>query len=113
MSDKVVIMESTDSNISGTFALAADNQVLPAPGFGKRWVITSFVIQNESQSATTMILHNGAPVNGWRCYAANQGDGLSKDFSDAHPWKLAYNTPLYLYLSGANSCGYSIQYHSE
>jgi hypothetical protein len=69
------------------------------------------VIQNESATATTMELQD--IVTRWRCLGQNQGDGLAMVFSPFQPWKLTEATALTLKLSGANSCGYSVQYAIE
>jgi hypothetical protein len=101
--------------IEGTAAASGDNVIIAAPGTGQRLVVTAFVIQNESATATTMILKDGdSPTGGrWRCLGQNQGDGLAMIFHPQHPWRLSLNSPLVLNLSGANQCGYSVQYYTE
>ena len=100
------------THISGTKDTSGDNELIPAPGAGKRIVVTSFVIQNESSSATTMILKDGSS-NKWRFLGQNQGDYLSKDFGLKQEWRLTANQALNLNLSGNNQCGYSIAYFIE
>lgn len=97
----------------GTVVTTADNPVLLAPGGGNRIVVTAFCIQNESGTATTMILRAAATTNGWRCLGQNQGDGLSIVFAVGREWRLPENTALNLNLSGNNSCGYSVSWFLE
>ena len=108
MNQNIFIVERSDLNVSGT--VAANATLIVAPGPNRHIVVTSFAIQNESQVATTIILRNG-PADCWRCYAPLQGDGLAMNFPPNHPWKLGNNLPLAIALSGANACGYSIQYY--
>ena len=98
---------------NNTVAASGDNEVVATPLTGQRIVVTSFVIQNESQTATTMILRAGTSSNGWRYLAAAQGSYLSMVFAYGHEWRLPANTPLNLNLSGANQCGYSVSWYLE
>lgn len=97
--------------VCGTKAVAGNNTLVAAPAAGYRLVVWSFVIQNESATATTMILKDA--VDRWRVLGQNQGDGLAMAFDAQQPWRLNAATALTLNLSGANSCGYSIQYSVE
>ena len=108
----VGVVEKTMSYATGTAATSGDNTLVSTPGAGNRLVVTLFVIQNESATETTMILKSGA-TNRIRLLAQSQGDGLSTVFPVGQAWKLAENEALVLNLSGANSCGYSIQYYTE
>lgn len=96
---------------AGTKAAAGVNTLIPAPAAGFRIVVYSFVIQNESANATTMELQDA--VTRWRVLGQNQGDGLAMAFDALQPWRLNAATALSLRLSGANSCGYSVQYAIE
>lgn len=96
---------------AGTKAAAGVNTLIAAPAAGYRIVVYSFVIQNESAVATTMELQDA--VTRWRVLGQNQGDGLAMAFDALQPWKLNAATALTLRLSGANSCGYSVQYAIE
>lgn len=98
---------------TGVVATANDNELYPTPGANKRIVVAAFVMQNESQTATTMIMRSGATVNGWRCLGQNQGDGLNKTWPEGREWRLNWNEPLNLWLSGANQCGYSFEIFIE
>jgi len=100
--------DGTGTLISGTKAAAGDNTLISAPAAGLSIVVDWFTIQNESATATTMILKAGA-AEGPRYLAQNQGDGLGV----AIAWKLPAATALLLNLSGANSCGYTVAYHLE
>lgn len=80
----------------------------PATG---RIVLRAFQLQNESSTATTIVLRNGTREI-WRVLCQNQGDGCGYDFGTAG---LILNEGLNLNwtLSGANSCGYNILYYIE
>jgi hypothetical protein len=97
--------------VCGTKAVSGNNTLIAAPATGSRIVVWSFVIQNESATATTMILKDA--VDRYRVLGQNQGDGLAMVFDAMQPWRLNAATALTLNLSGANSCGYSIQYSIE
>jgi hypothetical protein len=96
---------------AGTKAVSGLNTLIAAPAAGFRIVVYSFVIQNESATATTMELQD--VVTRWRVLGQNQGDGLAMAFDAMQPWRLTAATALTLRLSGANSCGYSVQYAVE
>jgi hypothetical protein len=108
----VGITEKSLAYATGTAALSGDNTLVAAPGANIRLVVTAFTIQNESATATTMILKS-ASTNRWRVLGQAQGDGLAMTFPVGQGWKLAANEALLLNLSGANSCGYSVQYYTE
>jgi len=97
---------------TGTTAAAGQPELIAAPGAGVQIIVTAFVIQNESATATTMRLEAGAVAH-FRVLAQNQGDGLSGTFEVGREWELPANTALNLWLSGANSCGYSIVYYTQ
>lgn len=99
-------------NVCGTASSAGDNAIIAAPAAGTRIVITKYVIQNESATATTMLLKDGATAFR-RILAQNQGDGLAEKFSSDEYKRLAAATALNFNLSGANSCGYSVDYFIE
>jgi len=98
---------------NGTRAIAGDNELVAAPGVGRRLVVTAFVIQNESATALIMRLRSGVTANGWRCLGQNQGDGLAMTFGPGSEWKLHPNDPLNLELSNADTCAISISYYTE
>ncbi len=104
--------ERTITVVTGTAASSGDNSLIAAPGVGVKIVVCGFVIQNESSTATTLILRDGT-TSKIRCYAKNQGDGLSQVFTPDARWKLTANTALNLNLSGANTCGYTVWYYTE
>lgn len=96
---------------AGTKAASGLNTLIAAPAAGYRIVVYAFVVQNESATATTMELQDA--VTRWRVLGQNQGDGLAMAFDALQPWRLNEATALTLKLSGANSCGYSVQYAIE
>lgn len=96
--------------VAGTIATSGDNTIVAAPGAGISIYITHLVLQNESTTATTIILKGSG--NLLRCLGQTQGSGLALTFPERREIKLAANTALILNLSGANSCGYSIGYYT-
>ncbi len=97
------------TRITGTKAASGDNELIAAPGVGQHIEVRWFIIQNESATATTMILKDGATAT-IRYLAQNQGDGLTHRFPSGAPWALTANAALNLNLSGANQCGYTVEY---
>lgn len=98
--------------ISGTATTAGDNVIVAAPGTGKRIVVTSFVVQNESSTANTIILKSGSNEH-FRILGQSQGDSFSKDFFPSAFWELDENAALNLSLSTSHQCGYSIAYYTD
>jgi hypothetical protein len=98
--------------VTGTVSDSGDNELVAAPGSNIRIIVVAFVIQNESSTATTMILKEGSTAR-FRVLGQNQGDGLTFCFAPGREWKLAANTALNLNLDGANACGFSIAYYTE
>ena len=96
--------------VTGTISSSGDNTIVSAPGSGLSIYITYLVLQNESSTATTIILKDSA--NRLRCLGQSQGSSLALTFPERRELKLATNTALILNLSGANSCGYSIGYYT-
>jgi hypothetical protein len=95
--------------VSGTVAAAGPTTLIQTPGAGKRIVITAFQLQNESSTATTIILMaDGAEF--WRVLGQNQGDGCGYPIADL---RMPTNTALRIKLSGTNACGYNIGYNIE
>ena len=113
---KLGLLEQTDNGaslvVTGTKAASGDNSLIAAPGAGLCIVVEGFALQNESATATTLILKEdvGAEaVSLFRYYAHTQGAGVTWNY----PKKLTANKALNLNLSGANSCGYTVWYHIE
>jgi len=106
----IPIVEHTEC---GTAAVSGNNTLLAAPGAGKRIVISAFMVQNGSATATTAILRSASTSNGWRLLGQNQGDGLAMSFANGREWRLNENEALVLNLSGANTHNYSIQWWVE
>lgn len=104
--------EKTVTVVTGTASSSGDNALIAAPGASTRIVVCWVVIQNESSTATTLILRDGT-TSKIRVLGQNQGDGLSMVFPPDARWKLTANTALNLNLSGANSCGYTVGYYTE
>jgi hypothetical protein len=100
----------TISYKTGTVSTSGDNTIVAAPGTGLSIYITHLVLQNESATATTIILKDSG--NRLRCLGQTQGSGLALTFPERRELKLVANTALILNLSGANSVGYSIGYYT-
>ena len=98
--------------ITSTTAAAGQTQLVAAPGVGVRIAVSSFMIQNESVTATTVLMQAGG-ASAIRGLLQNQGNALSGSFLVGREWKLPANTALNLWLSGANSHGYSVAYYTE
>jgi hypothetical protein len=97
---------------TGTTAAAGLTALVGAPGANVRIVVSSFMIQNESTTATTVIMQEGGvPI--MRALLQTQGAALSGAFLVGREWKLPANTALNLNLSAANSHGYSVVYYTE
>lgn len=95
--------------LSGVISASGDNTIISAPGENFAIWVTHLILQNESATATTIILKDSA--NRIRCLGQLQGDGLSLVLPVGREIRLVTNTPLILNLSGANNCGYSIGYY--
>lgn len=98
------------TDITGTIASSGDNTIIASPGAGLSIYITRLIIQNESSTATTIILKDSSS-NKLRILAQSQGDGIAQAYSERREIQLAQNSPLIFNLSGANSVGYSIGYY--
>lgn len=96
---------------TGTAASSGDNTLIAAPT-GAQIKIVALQIQNESATATTMILKFGSTAK-WRTLAQLQGDGISLSLPLGREWLVGSGNALVLNLSAANSCGYSIAYYVE
>lgn len=99
-------------SVTGTKNGNGDNELIAAPGAKVRIVITSITLQNESTTATTMILKAGSTAF-LRVLGQNQGNGRALDLPPGREYRLPLNTALNLNLSGANQCGYTIFYYLE
>lgn len=98
--------------LAGTTNTLGVNTLVAAPGAGLRLVVRYFLIQNESGTATTIILRDGG-ADAFRKLLQNQGDSLELVLDAGNEWELDTNVALNLVLSGANQIGYSIGYWAE
>lgn len=96
----------------GTTNTLGVNTLVAAPGAGLRIIVRYFLIQNESQTGTTIILRDGG-ADAFRKLLPSQGDSLELVLDAGNEWELATNVALNLVLSGANQIGYSIGYWVE
>jgi hypothetical protein len=94
-----------------TIAASGDNTIIAAPGAGLRLVIKSLTVQNESSTATTVLVQWGSAVKERRLL--NQYGVLAILHEAGSEWALPVNTALIVNLSGANSHGYSVTYAVE
>ena len=98
---------------AGTKAASGDNTLVAAPASGYRLVIKGWHVQNESSTATTTLLKDGASSTLYRYLAQNQGDGIGRVYEQGFELRLTAATALILNLSGANSHGYWVEYWTE
>jgi hypothetical protein len=104
------------ANFGGEMAVACSTgrrrqyAIIPAPGTGKRLVVYTAMVQNESATDTTVRLIDIVPR--FRALLSQYG-WLPLAFGLQVAWKLTENTALTINLSGANSHGYSVQYSIE
>jgi len=108
----VEIAEKTITTQATTEADSGDNTLVAGPGSGQRIVVSSIVVQNESATATTILLKSGANTKR-RALLQNQGDGVAWSFPPGREWKLGDNEALIVNLSGANSHGVTVDYYTE
>lgn len=92
----------------GTKADSGDNTVIAAPAAGYALVLFYLHVQNETTTATTVLVKHGSTTVG-RFLAQNQGDGWLRDYSEC-PVIMPAATALVVNLSAANSHGYTVEY---
>ena len=92
----------TSSATSGTKATAGNNTILAAPGAGKRIVVHTVWVQNESATDTTVQL-----IDVVARFRALLNQYKTVLFTN---WALNENTALTMNLSGANEISYRVQY---
>lgn len=100
---------------TGTIAASGDQTIIGAPAAGTQICITQLRIQNESSTATTVIIKLGA-TNGQqigRVLCQNQGDGIDNIYPVEDAIRVGTGLAFVLNLSGNNSIGYSIKYFLE
>ena len=108
---RVGIAEKTLVSVSSTCATAGDNELIAAPGVGNRIVLTFLQVQNESSTKTTAVVKGAA--SGFARAVLGGDASFARDYQVGREKKLAENAALNLNLSGANSHGYSVDYHIE
>jgi len=106
------IAVDTITTTAATHANSGDNTVIAAPAAGNRLVIKAIVVQNESATATTILLKSGSNTKR-RALLQNQGDGVAWVFGRGDEWRLGTAEALVLNLSGANSHGVTVDYLTE
>jgi hypothetical protein len=111
---RFVPVTQTALGVCSTTASSGDNTVITGTPL-KKIVLTSIILQNESVNPVTMILYDGASPTTplLRCLAEYQGDGIALVSPSDVRRKLTAGNSLILNLSGAYSCGYSIDYYLE
>ena len=109
------VASELENSIEGTVATAGNTQVGPTPAATERIVITAFQIQNETATATTVLLKDGiAPAAGrWRVRCPSDGGGAIVTFDGQHPLRLSAGNRITLNLSVATTVGYSFQFYRE
>lgn len=101
--------------VTGTKNASGDNTLITGAS-GRRIVLVDITLQNESATATTMVLYDaasqvGSPLE--RFLGQTQGSFVSKVYPVDYRPKCMPGQNLVLNLSGANSCGYTIHYYYE
>ena len=102
--------------VSGQISSSGDNELIAAPGAGKRLVIHEFHIVNEDSSAVTVLVRQADKTSeAFRAHLAAAGDAFSWEdkgnFDDE--WHLDLNTALEANLDGAIAVGYTIRYNIQ
>lgn len=97
------------THVAGSHSTSGDNTVIAAPASGKQVVISSFVIQNESGTDTTVLLKFGAATV-LRLVLPAKGDGIMWQFPDGLCWKAGDAAAVVVNLSGANAVAVSVSY---
>jgi hypothetical protein len=100
------------TKITASTNTSGDSTLVAAPAAGMQIVITTLILQNESATATTLIVKAGTTAV-LRTLAQNQGDGLALVFPPGQGLALGSAAALVLNLSGANACGYTIFYYVD
>jgi len=102
----------TLTHFTGAKAASGSNQIVAAPGSGTRIVVVSFMIQNASTVATTVIMEDGT-TDVFTALLQTQGAALSGAFLPGYEWRLADNAALQVNLSAANSHNVNVSYFTE
>ncbi len=107
---------------SGAPASAGDNTLVAAPGAGLRIVPMFLLIQNNTTTADTGLLYDGASATGTKLFTMlmqNQGDGYTGpcafvgDDGKIHQIKLTANTALVLNKAQAVATNVTVWYYTE
>ena len=112
---------ATLSVYSGAPALAGDNPLIAAPGAGKGMVPVFIMLQNNTATADTLLLYDGASATGTKLATVlvqNQGDGLIVNttfqggFKPYH-LKCSENKALVLNKAQAVATNVTVWYYTE
>ena len=107
----VGVAEKSLTWVTGTVSASGDTTIISAPGSLQNKIVF-FQIQNESSTATTVIMKFGTTAK-HRVLCQNQGDGVTFIAPAGRAWGVGTTTLLALNLSGANSVGYTVAYFNE
>jgi len=99
--------------VGTTVAVSGDNTVIVAPGAGVRIVITGLRVQNETSTATTVLIKDGASTTLAKLRTPTDGSGLSENYYLGDEIRLSEDTAFVVNLSGANNHGVSVRYWLE
>ncbi|NIV36429.1 MAG: hypothetical protein GWN58_45435 [Anaerolineae bacterium] len=102
----------TLTHYTGQKAASGSNQIVAAPGAGTRIVVVSFMVQNASAVATTVIMEDGT-TDVFTALLQTQGAALSGSFLSGQEWRLSENAALQVNLSAANSHNVNVSYFTE
>jgi hypothetical protein len=102
-----IILTETTGSISDNGTLVS------APASGKRLVVPDFTVQNESGTATTIILQSGS-TDKHRLRTVDDGDGITKSWdSPMMWWYLDDAEALNISIDGSNQVGYTIRHFTQ
>jgi hypothetical protein len=104
---------ATKIQTASAISTSGDNTVIAAPAAGTRLVISALRIQNESATATTVLIKAGAGTTLARLRTATDGSGVSEVYPFGTELRLAAATAFVINLSGANAHGVSVQHWVE
>lgn len=98
--------------VSGSTSTSGDNELIAAPGAGKKIVVYDFVLVHEDATAVTALLRDAdATTVAWRTRLSADGEFLSRKlYEEDKRWVLPENKALELNLSATSEVGYTIRY---
>ena len=112
--EEVIVIEKVVplTTVTGTVNSSGDTELIAAPGASTRIVVTEITIQLEGSVSTTVLFKSASTtIRRWLLPAL--GQGISWVFDQGREPRLGTNEALNINLSGANTVGYTVRYHTE